>query len=118
MTDTLIPEKTPSGWRWANYSEGAKERSRARARAWSKELRPRVLAGYGAVCVCCGETKVQFLSLDHVNGGGKQHLKLHGSSAHYSDALRRGFPPDYRVLCHNCNFSIGHYGFCPHGNLK
>ena len=23
--------------------------------------------------------------------------------------------PGYRVLCHNCNTSLGLYGYCPHG---
>jgi hypothetical protein len=25
-----------------------------------------------------------------------------------------GYPSGFRVLCHNCNFSFGHYGYCPH----
>jgi hypothetical protein len=29
--------------------------------------------------------------------------------------LRRNkFPSGYQVLCHNCNFSKGHVGICPH----
>jgi hypothetical protein len=24
------------------------------------------------------------------------------------------YPLGYRVLCMNCNFAIGHYGYCPH----
>jgi hypothetical protein len=27
---------------------------------------------------------------------------------------RQGYPPGYRVLCHNCNSAYGYYGHCPH----
>jgi hypothetical protein len=27
---------------------------------------------------------------------------------------KNGFPKGFRVLCHNCNFAHGHYGYCPH----
>src|SRR5688572_6031846 len=29
----------------------------------------------GAVCKCCGETRTEFLSIDHVQGGGGKHRK-------------------------------------------
>lgn len=79
-----------------------------------ENLRMKVLIGYGLKCACCGEYREQFLALDHVNGGGKQEWKNKGHSFHYKDAVKRNFPPEYRLLCHNCNFSLGHYGFCPH----
>jgi hypothetical protein len=28
--------------------------------------------------------------------------------------IKENFPPEYRVLCHNCNQSHGWYGYCPH----
>ena len=27
---------------------------------------------------------------------------------------RNNYPPGYRVLCMNCNFAMGHFGYCPH----
>jgi hypothetical protein len=27
---------------------------------------------------------------------------------------QNSYPTGYRVLCHNCNFALGHYGYCPH----
>lgn len=27
---------------------------------------------------------------------------------------RNDWPKGFRVLCHNCNSSLGYYGYCPH----
>jgi hypothetical protein len=99
--------------KYLRYRENNVEKIRALSRKYQKELRPRVLAGYGAKCVCCGETRYEFLALDHINGGGKAHVKT-SKNIHYRDALKRNFPPDYQILCHNCNMAKGFYGFCPH----
>ena len=31
-------------------------------------------------------------------------------------AIKHNFPDELRLLCHNCNFSLGAYGYCPHSN--
>lgn len=79
-----------------------------------QELKLAVIQGYGSKCTCCGEDHPAFLTLDHVNGGGGKHRKERGTNAHYMDARRRNFPPDYRVLCYNCNCAQAHKGYCPH----
>ena len=69
------------------------------------------------ICACCFEFHYEFLNLDHVNGGGGQHRKeLRLGSAFYRYLRQQGWPKGYRVLCYNCNFSKGFYGYCPHGN--
>jgi len=80
-----------------------------------QRLRVEVFERYGgAKCYCCGESYYEFLGLDHENGGGRRHrIFLRGTSI-YSWIKRNGFPKGYRVLCHNCNLSIGAYGYCPH----
>jgi len=49
----------------------------ARRRQQSKEinrrLKLRVYEAYGNRCVCCGESNLGFLSIDHINGGGRAH---------------------------------------------
>lgn len=65
-------------------------------------------------CECCGEKTYEFLSLDHVGGGGAKHRKQIGSSRIYAWVWRNSLPAGFRVLCHNCNQAIGAYGFCPH----
>lgn len=79
-----------------------------------RDLKDKVIERYGHTCACCGETLREFLTLDHVNKGGGKHRKERGSNAHYMDAKRRNFPPDYRVLCFNCNCVMAHGQSCPH----
>lgn len=92
-----------------------------RARNASRRLE--VLTAYSGgvlACDCCGEDEVEFLSLDHINGGGTAERAAAGGHSHqlYLKLVREGFPrkEDYRVLCFNCNQSIGYYGYCPHQN--
>jgi hypothetical protein len=79
-----------------------------------------MIEAYGGKCACCGESNYVLLSVDHINGGGQSDRKLHGRGrALYVYLKRLGYPKDgYRLLCHNCNASLGHYGYCPHGGLK
>ncbi len=86
-------------------------------RRYRQNLREKVIAAYGSACACCGETRVQFLALDHVNGDGsieRRTLKTTTGTHIYLHAIRLGYPDTYRILCHNCNSSFGYYGFCPH----
>lgn len=77
-------------------------------------LRLTVLTAYGAACKCCGEDEEVKLALDHVHGGGKEHLTTGGRGIAYRDARDRGYPPDYQILCHNCNASKAFGGTCIH----
>jgi hypothetical protein len=63
-------------------------------------------------CACCAESHLEFLSLDHINGGGHQHRR---TVRHvYPWLIKNNYPPGYRVLCLNCNFALGIFGYCPH----
>ena len=80
-------------------------------------LKQLVFAAYGgAKCACCGESHQEFLSIDHINGGGAAHRKEIGwvSGNIYGWLKRNNFPAGFRVLCLNCNFALGHVGYCPH----
>lgn len=82
----------------------------------ARQAKLRVVAAYGGRCACCGETAIEFLTIDHVNGGGNVHRREVGKGRGvYADLERQGFPQDgYRVLCFNCNIARGFYGYCPH----
>jgi hypothetical protein len=88
----------------------------SRGRMIAQRSRLAVLRHYShgdPVCACCEETRLEFLSIDHINGGGGKHIREIGSNlARW--LTKQGFPDGYRVLCHNCNFALGHYGYCPH----
>ena len=81
-------------------------------------LKDEVFNAYGGwICACCGETRKEFLSIDHINGGGnrqKKELKLGGGYSFYCWLKREGFPSGYRVLCMNCNFATRSGVICPH----
>lgn len=69
-------------------------------------------------CKCCGESHTEFLAIDHENGGGSKHRKEIKKKCYsiYSFLIKNNFPKGFRVLCHNCNMSLGFYGYCPHDN--
>ena len=96
------------GWHIQN-----KERNNKRVAEDHRRLRTACLEYYGGKCACCGEDRYEFLAIDHINGGGGKHRKQVG--AKMDRWLRRnGYPEGFRVLCHNCNQAISHYGCCPH----
>lgn len=76
-----------------------------------------VIQHYGGCCACCGESRYEFLSIDHVGGTGASHRRDQPTAYKIIRWLRKnGYPPGFRVLCYNCNCAIGFYGYCPHEN--
>src|SRR5437660_669573 len=63
-----------------------------------------LIEAYGGKCKCCGETRHEFLSIDHIKGGGRKHTEsigAHGAAFH-AWLRKRGYPQeDYRLLCMN-----------------
>jgi hypothetical protein len=74
----------------------------------------RAYGGDHPACVCCREDGASFLTLDHVNNGGRAHRRQKGNQGVYHELRRAGYPPAYRILCFNCNVARGLYGQCPH----
>ena len=72
---------------------------------------------YGGMCACCHESRLVFLTIDHINGGGRAHREKitnkHGSRF-YSFLARLPLLPELRVLCMNCNWAIRYGEVCPH----
>jgi hypothetical protein len=87
---------------------------RRRLRHWN--LRLEMIAAYGGKCSCCGINDPQFLTLEHLKGGGREHRRrLHKSGNIYLELKNLGWPKeDYTCLCFNCNSAKGHFGVCPH----
>jgi hypothetical protein len=84
-------------------------------RQYYRQLKQRVIDAYGGKCLCCGETHFEFLTIDHINGGGRKDRMKHKGAGFYAHLEKRGFPKQgYRLLCMNCNFALGKYGHCPH----
>jgi hypothetical protein len=103
--------------RW-RAKEGNAEKWKEYCRQRARKRREAVLAYYGHKCVCCGETRYEFLAIDHTNGGGEAHRKKVGQGSLMVDfIIKNNFPDTFRLLCHNCNQALGYYGYCPHGTL-
>lgn len=83
-----------------------------------KNLQLRAFGNYGGlVCACCGEKRIEFLCIDHINGGGEKHRReigKGGGGPFYNWLRKNNYPAGYRVLCSNCNSAIGRSGYCPH----
>lgn len=96
------------GWSYCEICIG-------RARSYRDSLKADVICGYGGICKCCGEAEPQFLTIDHIHGGGSAHKKAVGGSQQIYSYLRaNGYPDGYQLLCFNCNGSKGLFGICPH----
>lgn len=65
-------------------------------------------------CQCCGITDYEFLTIDHINGGGIEHRKVVPADKLPKWLKANGWPDGYRILCFNCNNCYGLYGFCVH----
>lgn len=72
-----------------------------------KSIKLGMIEAYGGKCVLCGETHWEFLTIDHINGGGHRHREKVGNGYRFYKLLKeQGFPKDeYRLLCSNCNCS-------------
>ena len=79
----------------------------------------KVISHYGGKCVCCGQTNLLFLTIDHINGGGNAHARKVGrGAAIYRWIKRNNFPHNFRVLCASCNYGIArNQGICPHKQI-
>lgn len=75
-------------------------------------------AGKFPKCNCCGESILEFLTIDHISGNGEKHrMKINKRGTAFFIWLRdNNFPEGYQVLCYNCNCAKGFYGVCPHQN--
>ena len=98
-----------------NYEKFKEQRNRYQKNQYQK-LRNLALEKYGNKCDCCGENKKEFLSIDHIRGGGNKHKKEIKVNI-YRWLYKNDYPKEFRVLCHNCNMSLGFYGYCPHKKL-
>lgn len=101
---------------WAN-----REKSLETSRKWRGKARLKIYEKYGgAICSCCGEKRLLFLTLDHINNDGYKYRKKNskgerGAGSTYLWAIKNNYPPTLRVLCYNCNSGRArNNGICPH----
>jgi len=96
------------------------ERTRERKRISDRKRKLKVFTHYcngTPNCQCCGETIMQFLTLDHINNdGAKDRLKGLQGNRMYAHVIKNNYPKRFQVLCFNCNWAKGHMKnhICPH----
>jgi hypothetical protein len=78
--------------------------SREKARIYQNDLRQKVLAALGGVCVKCGFEDERVLQVDHIAGNGADERREvgRGSRAIYKKVLKDS--SGYQLLCANCNW--------------
>lgn len=89
-----------------------------------RKLKNIVLDHYGRKCACCKDAHIEFLSIDHKNGGGAEHRREHFErtgqqlvgAVLYRWIIKNNFPSSLQVLCMNCNTAKSWHGKCPHEN--
>lgn len=79
----------------------------------ANDLKRKVMDHYGGKCYCCGETGIDFLTLDHSNNDGKRDKQNRAKHRGYTWVVKTGYPDDLRVACFNCNMGRRH-NECPH----
>jgi hypothetical protein len=71
---------------------------------YGRKLKREMIDAYGGKCAICGENHFEFMTIDHINGGGTQHRKQIGTMNQW--LKKQGWPKDeFRLLCFNCNCS-------------
>lgn len=69
------------------------------------QLKTDAIKKYGNCCAKCNESNLVFLTIDHINGGGRQHIIEIGQAgaAIYRWLRNNDYPFGFQVLCFNCN---------------
>jgi hypothetical protein len=115
------PEKHKSSLRKSYQKHRMKRLAEKKAELLKVKLE--VYNAYGGPkCNCCGESHIEFLSLDHIHDDGAKHRReLFGDSRAgssirmYKWLKKNNYPKDIiQILCMNCNMAKHIYGECPH----
>ena len=116
------PEKVKKKNRiWSrNFRKNYPKKYMATVRKSQRKLRTEMINGYGGKCSCCGETILEFLTLEHTNGDGKQHRKRVGEGAAvWRDLRERNWPQNgFTLLCWNCHMVTKTGQVCPHKGIR
>ena len=84
---------------------------------YKQRLKKEVFEAYGNKCVCCGETNLAFLTIDHIYNDGAAHRAagVRSGTQTYMWLKRNKYPNAFRILCYNCNCGRqNNGGICPH----
>ena len=98
-----------------DWRKNNREKQRACTREWCNANKFLAIKHYTKgtmACACCGETRYRTLTFDHINNDGADHRREMKNTFIPRWLIKNNFPADFQVLCMNCNFTKGKYGFC------
>lgn len=107
-------------------SMASRESNQKKLQAKFDRLRVKIKAlkrvsGGRLTCKCCRESHVEFLTIDHIENDGNQHRETGVGTGQkfYEWVLTANdtWIEKLQVLCFNCNWAKGVYGYCPHEGL-
>ena len=84
-----------------------------RCKGYRKRIKIEILNHYGNKCVCCGESHIEFLGIDHIKGNRNKHRKIELGTIlatgyeFYLWLKRNNYPEGFQVMCNNCNIAKG-----------
>jgi len=127
----LRREKYPPGmqilcWNWneikgkadqwrktSTTKKGMKEK--IRQTNLKKEVLTHYCSGKKPFCVCCGYDELVGLTVDHMYGRKKVPADESKKDGHKLRSLlkKKNYPPNYQVLCFNCNSAKSDKDTCP-----
>lgn len=84
---------------------------------YRSKIKEEVLNYYGngnIECKLCHIKDIDCLTLDHINGSGKEDREEKVGPHFYETLKKLGYPEGLRVLCIGCNASISRYGYSPY----
>jgi len=134
---TLSPERQEKKRKWQSeyrnrnrdrlkeyhklWRDDNKEHVLGRSKEWKHKRKLIVMEHYSngkLECDCCGENIYEFLTIDHIDGGGSKHRKELKGNSMYDWIIANDFPNNFRVLCMNCNYAKRFGDKCPHEELS
>jgi hypothetical protein len=108
------PEIIKLAKRRSRMSLPVAERERKRARDTGKLLKQTVISHYSDgknECHLCKFNDIRALTIDHICGGGRKHLKslgILGGWGFYKWLIKNNYPEGFQVLCMNCQIVKRH----------
>jgi len=87
--------------------------TRGVVRDYEQYYRALVIGKYGGKCVCCNITGLPFLTMDHIDPTTKKSTPKN-CYKFYRWLMKNGYPPEFQVLCWNCNVAKARSKKCPH----
>lgn len=110
--------KKENPWYNKKYYAENKETIAKKTKNRNEKLRTDALMVYSKgemKCMCCGEKNIEFLTIDHMrNAPHVRDNSKRGGREIFRWLKDNNYPDGFRVLCMNCNWARGKYGYCPH----